>query len=270
MGQTLVIAEPACTHEGRLDRIVALLETAAECGANVFKPEWVSDPEQMLARRHIGPDHPQHDYYARAYGWLAFPLEWHTELSQRAHALGLQYACTSFLPQDVMTLDPFVDAHKVASFESADVEMRHAHRPHRKLIYVSHGGGSPWIEWGARALQLHCVSAYPAPLKAMNLAVLRDETRGPEGGEYPRYDGLSDHSRHVLTGAVAVALGARLIETHYRLDSCDPQNPDYPVSFTPAEFAQYIHNIREAEVMLGDGVKKLEPCEQAMVPYRVA
>jgi N,N'-diacetyllegionaminate synthase len=102
---------------------------------------------------------------------------------------------------------------------------------------------------------LHCVSAYPAPISEMNLRAVGR--------------GLSDHSRNLLTGAVAVGAGARIIETHYRLDTCHPTNPDYAVAFTPAEFTQYVKNIRDAEAMMGDGVKKRQPCEEWAVPYRV-
>jgi len=263
--RTLVIAEPGCTAEGDKNNMLRLLETAKACGADVWKPQWTSDPASMCERRHIGRDHAQRGHYERAYGWLAFPVEWHQEFRTRCVELGMQYACSVYLPQDVATVEPFVDYHKVSSFEATDGEMIAAHRALTRQgnLIVSMGMVDDiddlQNDWrGLRADYLHCVSAYPAPLSAMNLAVIDDLV-----------DGLSDHSGCLVTGAVAVALGAEIIETHYRLDDCNPDNPDYAVAFSPAEFTQYIKNIRDAELMLGDGIKRRQPCEEWAVPYRV-
>lgn len=268
MNRTLVIAEPGCTHEGAWDALVRLLETAKACGADVFKPQWVSDPVQMCERRHITEDHPKRAYYEKAYRWLNFPVEWHKDLANLCGRLQMQYACTVFLPQDVATIAPWVDYLKVSGFESDSRDMHAACVGVRGLIVSAPASSElPWYE-----CMLHCVQAYPAPMAAMNLAVLRPtcEGWGSEDLYVPsEYSGLSDHSRNVLTGAVAVAAGARVVETHFRLNDCDPNNPDYLVAFSPKEFAQYIRNIRDAEVMLGDGVKQVQECERWALPYRV-
>lgn len=281
MGKTLVIAEPGCTHEGNFNALVKLLHTAADCGADVFKPQWVSDPVQMCERRHMrnDPSLPASNpkfanaaeefaYYEQAYRWNSFPVEWHGELKRLCTERGLQYACTAFLPQDVATIAPFVDYLKISSFESVDLGMIEAVRGLptkgknvRHLLVSSGMGGEFWtMKNRANSLtNLHCVSAYPAPLEQMNLRCVR----------HRRHVGLSDHSRNVLTGAVAVGAGASVIETHFRFSDCDPANPDYDVAFAPSEFAQYVWNIRQAERMIGDGVKRVQSCENWALPYRV-
>jgi sialic acid synthase SpsE len=60
-----------------------------------------------------------------------------------------------------------------------------------------------------------------------------------------------------------------IVEVHFRLDETRRDNPDYPHSLSPADLAVYIANIRKAEVMLGDGIKKIESCERAMLQHRV-
>jgi sialic acid synthase SpsE len=273
----LIIAEPGATAEGCKQTLLKLLETAHGCGANVFKPQWTSNPQRMCERRHIGPEHPKRAYYERAYSWLAFPVEWHEEFRTRCHALGMQYACSVYLPDDVATIAPLVDYLKISSFEAMDRHMSWAverilrqRRIRKPKIVVSLGMQSSRSEtdecyaiWSWHRVRyvpamLHCVSSYPAPLGSLGL------TNIPVSG-----GGFSDHSRHLLAGAVAACCGAEIIETHYRLDTCHPSNPDYAVAFTPAEFAQYIRNIRDAETMMGDGEKKPQPCEEAMAQYRV-
>jgi sialic acid synthase SpsE len=258
MAKALIIGEPGGTHEGSKEKLLELLHTAKECGADVFKPQWVSDPAQMCERRHIGVDHPKRAYYQRVYSWLNFQAEWHADLKALCVKAGMKYAVSCFLPQDVATVSPFVDYLKVSAFEAADPLMRHEVVRSGHQAIVSLGGGVPLFQVvTGRTRLLHCVQSYPAPLSSLNLGVL------------PRYDGYSDHSRHLLAGALAVACGASIVETHFRLESCNVDNPDYVVSFTPSEFAQYIRHIRDAELMLGNGVKQLQPCEAWALPYRV-
>jgi sialic acid synthase SpsE len=123
---------------------------------------------------------------------------------------------------------------------------------------------------------LHCTSAYPAPLEDMNLQVVAQAW----------CDGLSDHSRDPRVAALAVQLGARVLEAHLRLDSCSPDNPDYSTALTPKEFETFVlategddwacceehpyHLTDELRaLMLGDGVKRPMPSEAAMSQYRV-
>jgi sialic acid synthase SpsE len=264
----LVIAEPGATAEGDYATMVKQIHVAADCGANVWKPQWTSDPDAMVARRKVP------EKYRKFYGWLKWPIEWHGEFKRICAERGMEYAVSVYLPRDVAVMVPFVDYLKISSFEATDGALLDAARRElrRSEVIVSLGMGAQWDyqEWVPRLL--HCVSSYPAQLGAMNLSILpaHDEWAGlADPSVRWEYAGLSDHSRHVLTGAIAVACGARVIETHYRLEDCDPENPDYAVAFMPAEFAQYVQNIRDAELMLGDGIKRLQPCEAEMAQYRV-
>ena len=43
--------------------------------------------------------------------------------------------------------------------------------------------------------------------------------------------------------------------------------PDHAVSDNPAQFAAYVEAIRKAERALGDGVKRVQPSEEAFRKY---
>jgi sialic acid synthase SpsE len=269
MNHTLVIAEPGCTAEGNYGDFIELIHRAHEAGADVFKVQWTSNPEQMCERRHITPDHPKRDYYLRAYSWLAFPVQWHAEFKAECDKFGLQYAATSFLPQDVWTVDPFVAFHKVASFE-ADTSVERSATVTRKPVVVSTGMESRLPGWLApvplcegRLVEsvhyLHCVSAYPAPVDDINLSLFHTN----------KFSGYSDHSRDIDMGGFAVCAGAKIIEAHLRLYDCAPENPDYAAAFDPGEFAMYVTKIRKAERALGSGVKSVQPSEQWALEYKV-
>jgi len=80
-------------------------------------------------------------------------------------------------------------------------------------------------------------------------------------------DGFSDHTLSTIIPAAAVALGAQYIEKHLTLDR-GMEGPDHMASLEPAEFRQMVNNIREVELALGDGQKRIMPCEEAVMKIR--
>jgi sialic acid synthase SpsE len=123
---------------------------------------------------------------------------------------------------------------------------------------------------------LQCTCAYPAPLSAVNLQGMKNWYAN-EGNRFGNTQeriafhmiGLSDHTGDVLTGAVAVGAGAEMIEVHFRLDETRKDNPDYLHSHLPSALIEYVTNIRKAEIMMGDGIKKVEKCEEQLLRHRV-
>lgn len=273
MSRVLVVAEPGCTHEGSLSDLMALVDMAAESGADAFKPQFMSDPEAVAARR-SAPD------YLPFYQWLRYPVAWLEALRIRCAGVGLKFGCTVYLPQDVEAIDPFVDFYKVSSFEAETADMLKAYADamsrNEKRLVVSLGlGAKPTAALhaldaadvdGARIDALHCVSAYPTPHDQLNLSSLRENFLA----------GVSDHTLAThpdskMVGALAVAAGARIVERHVRLSTCRPSNPDYPVSMTVHEFTAYVRDIRTAETMRGEpGMTGPMPAEEPMLQHRAA
>jgi N-acetylneuraminate synthase len=159
---------------------------------------------------------------------------------------------------------------KIASFDANDMELIQEVAKCQKPTYISTGMRSERDIISLRGkirscitnfdpYFMYCISSYPAPIDQMNLHLLRQHW----------FYGLSDHSRHLLTGAVAVGCGARVIETHVRLNNTPKHNADYDVSFTPEEFKTYVNNIRDAEAMYGNllQAREVQLCEHVMKKY---
>lgn len=134
---------------------------------------------------------------------------------------------------------------------------------------------------------LHCITSYPAPEEEYNLQVLQN-LAGIFGVEV----GVSDHSLDPhLVPVLATACGARFIEKHITL-SRQTDGLDDPVALEPAQFASMVKRVRQWEApiknygcqcgasiimeelgaeygkervqaVLGTGIKKLAPAEQA-------
>lgn len=103
---------------------------------------------------------------------------------------------------------------------------------------------------------LHCVSSYPAPVEQMNLSVIPNLRR-----MFGSPVGLSDHTTGVEVACAAVALGARVFEKHLTLDK-SMSGPDHQASLDPDEMLHYCQSLRSVRAALGDGVKRIMPCEE--------
>ena len=103
---------------------------------------------------------------------------------------------------------------------------------------------------------LHCVSSYPAPMDQMNLSVisnLRNSFGCPVG--------FSDHTVGAEVACAAVAMGARIFEKHLTLDR-SMSGPDHQAALDPDEMLHYCKSLREVLTSIGDGVKRIMPCEE--------
>jgi N-acetylneuraminate synthase len=274
MVKTFVIAECATTWRigtksaRHIEYAKQCILIAKQAGANAVKFQWVSDPRAMEKRRKV---------LKGTYTMLAWPKAWLNVFAAECEKVGIEFMCTVFLPIDIATIAPFVKRFKVASLEAMDLDFISSHLRFKKPMFISTGAMTresveilrdhafgyaeekPWW-WQCHEVKLlQCSCAYPSPLNAMQL--IQIQLYGA--------DGLSDHSGDVLTGALAVACGAKTIEFHIRLDETRPENSDYQHSLPPAKFREYVANIRKAELMLGDGIKKVEACEQPMLAHRV-
>ena len=234
---TYIIAEAACTWlEGGLDEAKRSISEAARCGASAWKTQWCSDSVLMHQRRGILGNH---------YSRLAWPKEWHEGLKDACNARGIDYLCTVFLPSDVSTVSQYAAKGKVAAFEYKSTDLIEAWMNTGKEVIQSLNAGvvydpKPSVKY------LYCVSNYPTKYSDAQLWNI------PQG-----YSGYSDHTTNIISGAIAVALGAKIIEKHVRLDGCKANDPDYGHSLVLDSdnplysFKKYVDNIKEAEELIG-------------------
>ncbi len=233
MSNVFVIAEAACTwrYGDEMATAERSIRAAKECGADAWKTQWTSNPAAMAKRRGVSTD----------YGRLAWPVDLHERLMRLCNEYRLEYMATVYLIEDIKIAAKYVKRFKIAAFESGCVEFTDRHAPYGREVLISVNPGAA-AHWNAvmPVRLLHCVSLYPTSLEDLQLKRIIEDDR----------DGLSDHTRSLVSGAVAVGLGARAIEKHLRLVDTPTSDPDYPHSLDPEDFARYVANIREAERMV--------------------
>jgi N,N'-diacetyllegionaminate synthase len=111
-----------------------------------------------------------------------------------------------------------------------------------------------------RITVLHCTTEYPTPMVEVNLRAMQSiqTTFGVAVG-------YSDHTEGFEVAIAAVAMGATVIEKHFTLDRNLP-GPDHRASLEPAELKAMVTAIRNIEVAMGDGIKRLTPSETRNKP----
>lgn len=100
-----------------------------------------------------------------------------------------------------------------------------------------------------KVILLHCTSEYPAPIKDVNLKVIRTLS-----DVFGIPVGYSDHTQSTVIPGAAVVLGASVIEKHFTLDR-RMTGPDHRASIEPKEFMDMVEGIREIEMALGGSRK---------------
>jgi sialic acid synthase SpsE len=237
-----IIAEIGSNHDGELDKAFRLIDVAAECGADVVKFQ------SFLVDDLLAADDPNYDRLRR----LQVPRDWYPKLMARCQSRNLAFLSTA---TNFTTLG-WMEGLGVHGYKVASCNITHRPLLRRlveigKPVIVSTGMATldevmalrRWFEgldFHAFAF-LHCIARYPTPAEDMNLGNIRVLRR-----VLPCPVGLSDHSHSTVIPALAVALGARIIEKHISLDR-GGIGLDHEVAVLPDDFAAMCRNIREAE-----------------------
>ncbi|MES1249318.1 MAG: N-acetylneuraminate synthase family protein, partial [Chitinophaga rupis] len=102
----------------------------------------------------------------------------------------------------------------------------------------------------------HSTSAYPCQPEELNLRMV--ETLMELYPDTPV--GYSGHETGLATTVAAVALGARFVERHFTLDRA-MWGSDQAASVEPQGMQKLVRDIRDVELALGDGKKRVYDSE---------
>lgn len=234
--RVFVIAEAGTSHESDFDRACALIHAAKAAGADACKFQWWSDLDRLCVRR------PS----AGSLAPYQMPRAWLEPLAALCAAESIEFMCTVYAQEDLAAVAPYLQRLKIASLESRDEPFVYACLALDKPIVASlpPAALSTWwhyLQRGFPITLLHCIPIYPCSLETADLARIRRD----------RLDGWSDHTGHVLAGAVAVGAGARTVEVHIRLEDTSLGHPDFAVSHPPEGLTTYITYLRQADRMIG-------------------
>jgi pseudaminic acid synthase len=259
----MFVAELSGNHNHSLERALAIVDAAAESGAQAIKLQTyradtitldtdaedflISDENSLWRGRRL------YDLYEEA----ATPWEWHEAIFERARTRGLVCFSAPFDESAVDLLEglgcPF---YKIASFEIVHIPLLRRVARTGKPVIISTGMASAGeieeavgvvrAEGNSHIVLLKCTSTYPADPADTRLRTI------PHMAElFGCPVGLSDHTPGIGVSVAAVAVGACLIEKHLTL-SRDDGGVDAAFSLEPGEFLALTLEATQAWEAIGD------------------
>ncbi len=264
-----VVAEMSGNHNQSLERALAIVDAAAEAGADAIKLQtYTADTMTLAGVHHIREEgslwkgYELHDLYKMAHT----PWEWHKPIFDRAKALGMVAFSSPFDASAVDFLQSLdAPAYKIASYENTDHPLLTKVAKTGKPVIMSTGVATlADIDDAVRVLRengchdfvlLKCTSTYPASPENTHLMTIPHMKQ-----IFDCPVGLSDHTMGIGAALASVALGACVIEKHFTLRRADG-GVDSAFSLEPEELRSLVTESERAFLALGQvqyGVQKAE------------
>lgn len=259
---TFIVAEVSGNHAGKIENCIELIRAAKYAGADAVKFQTYTPatltldadmPDFVIPSTSPWADYKtQYALYSSAYT----PWEWHPLLFEEARKLDLIAFSSPFDESAVDFLETLdCPIYKLASPEINHIPLIQKIARTGKPIIVSLGIATE-NELDRAILEfskiskawigiLQCDTAYPAPIENSNLLQITYLKQ--------RYDhaiGFSDHTIGADAACAAVALGARIVEKHIRIESGE-ESPDTFFSTEKKEFKEMVSRIRTTENLIG-------------------
>tara|TARA_Y100000748_G_scaffold303958_1_gene311031 strand:- start:4829 stop:5875 length:1047 start_codon:yes stop_codon:yes gene_type:complete len=222
--KAFLIAEVAQAHDGSLGYAHSFIDAASEAGVDAVKfqahfAQYESTLDEPFRVNFSYEDNSRYDYWQR----MEFTKEQWVGLKDHAESKELEFLCTPFSSYAVDLLDDIgVVGWKIGSGDVGQKWLLEQIAQTRKPVIFSTGMSS--IESVDSIYKyfknkeidfsiLQCTSMYPTPLENTEIDVFLNYMQ--------MYDvpiGLSNHSGTVWPAVYAIALGAKVIEVHIKLN----------------------------------------------------
>jgi sialic acid synthase SpsE len=262
--RVFIVAEIGNNHEGSFDLAEELISRAAATGADAVKFQ------TFIPEHYVSRDQSERLQRLRKF---AFSIDQFSKLSKTANRQGLQFFSTPFDLASADALALFCPAIKISSGDNNFFPLIERVASFKKPIIMSTGLANfadldqarerilqIWskLDYSGELALLHCVSSYPTPPEAANLAAIPAMVSQFKGCTI----GYSDHTLGVDAAVLSVGLGARLIEKHFTIRKDFSEFRDHQLSADPLEMAELVRKVRLAEEFLGTGDKKNTAIEE--------
>ncbi len=261
-----VIAEIGINHNGSLEIAKKLIDEAVQAGCDAVKfqkrtPELCTPRDQW----HLERDTPWGRMsYINYRHMIELGYEEYSAIAEYCREKGIDWFVSCWDEESVDFMEQFnPGVYKFASASLTDHDLiarvKATGRP-----YILSTGMSTMGEirdaierFGTDNLMVaHSTSAYPCPPQELNLRMV--ETLMDMYPDTPI--GYSGHETGLATTLAAVALGARFVERHFTLDRA-MWGSDHAASVEPQGMQKLVRDIRDVELALGDGIKRVYESE---------
>ena len=263
-----IAAEIGINHNGSLEIAKKLIEGAKAAGCDAVKfqkrtPEICVPKDQW----HIERETPwgRMTYIDYRYK-VEFTKDNYSEINRFCKEKDIIWFASCWDEEAVDFIEQFeVPIYKTASASLTDKNLLLKHKTLNKPTIISTGMSTmEEIEEaeklfdGKNILIAHATSSYPCPNEELNLKMITTLRE-----KYPSIPiGYSGHETGLAPTWAAVSLGANFVERHITLDRA-MWGSDQAASVEPNGFNRLVRNIRDIEIALGDGIKRVYPSEMS-------
>ncbi len=269
-----IIAEAGVNHNGNIEIAKALVDAAAQAGADAIKFQTFqagklvckNAEKAAYQKKATNASETQYEMLKK----LELSQQMHVDLMVYCRHKRIQFLSTPF---DIESIQMLVDLNipiiKIPSGEVTNYPyLKMAGRTGKHIILSTGMSSMDEVrhalailkEYGAGSMvALHCNSQYPTPMEDVNLRAMLSMRE-----KLNIATGYSDHTEGIEVPIAAAALGACVIEKHITLDR-NMEGPDQNASIEPQELKQMVRCIRNIEKALGTVEKKVSPSEESNI-----
>ncbi|MFM8332168.1 MAG: N-acetylneuraminate synthase family protein [Candidatus Methylumidiphilus sp.] len=267
-----IIAEIGINHNGSVDLAKRLIKGAREAGADAVKfqkrtPELCVPEDQWYLERDTPWGRMTYIDYRRR---VEFSAEDYSDIAHYCKYMDIDWTASCWDEPSVDFMEQFDPPfYKMASASLTDLPLLAKARSTGRPLMISTGMSSYEEILAAVAavgthdakgkpnlMVAHSTSTYPCKTAELNLRMIH--TLQKQFPETPI--GYSGHETGLAPSMAAAAIGAKFIERHVTLDRA-MWGTDQAASVELVGLERLVRDIRDIELSLGDGVKKVYDSE---------
>jgi len=261
-----VVGEIGINHNGDLEVAKQLIDLAKWAGADAVKfqkrtPELAVPDDQKDKMRETPWGYISYMDYRNK---VEFGEEDYRQIDEHCKAKGMDWFVSAWDEPSVDFTEAFnPPAYKVPSASLTDHSLlKHLKATGRPIILSTGMSTMEQIKESVALLDMdklmltHTTSTYPCEPEELNLSMIQTLK-----DNFPVPIGYSGHEVGLVLSAVAVAMGACLVERHITLDRA-MWGSDQAASVEPGGLQKLVKYVRVTEQAMGDGVKRVYDSEK--------
>ena len=258
ISKPFIIAEIGNNHEGSIKNAIRLIKAAKKSGADavkfqIFNPYKYSSVKDKKRIKQL-----------KKFALKKTDIK---KLKKECEKLGIVFFATPFDLESAKFLNKKQNFFKISSGDNDYIDLLEKVRSFRKPVIISTGltdikGILKVVKYFQKVkfykkkenlCLMHCVSAYPASIKNINLKSISFLKK-----RFPNITiGYSDHTLGYKVACLSYVLGAEIIEKHFTLSNNSSSFRDHKVSCDPKSFKKFVNEINKLKIILGNLNKRL-------------
>jgi sialic acid synthase SpsE len=258
-----IVAEVGNNHEGSIKNAIELVKAAKHSGADAVKFQIFN------ANKYSSPKDKKRIAQLKKFTLKKKDL---IKLKQKCDELKIVFFATPFDIESANYLNKIQNLFKISSGDNNYLDLLIKIRSFKKPVIISTGlmdyieiykvvtffRKIKFYQKKENLCIMHCVSAYPALKKNINLNSIPFLKK-----KFPNVTiGYSDHTMGDKISSLSYVLGAEIIEKHFTLSNNFSSFRDHKISLNPNSFKKFVKEIKDLKNILGNFDKKINTEEK--------